>query len=266
MIRARIAGIGLMGPGLRNWRDGCPVLAGSVPFEACEIEPPRPQQLSARERRRTSYGVRLGLAVAQEAVEHAKIDPATLPTVFGWAHGDGPVMQRLLETLATPERYVSPTEFHNSVHNVAVGYWTIASGSHQPSSSIAAGIDTFAASLLKAMAEVSCEGRSVLLIVCGIPFPEPLNTVCPVGGPFGAAFVLSPVDAGGGIAELTLGFDAAAADEPARPDRAPLRDLWALNAAARSLPLLEAIASRRSEGLLIPYGPGGGLRLTVAPC
>lgn len=266
MIRCRISGIGLLGPGLADWAGGLRVLDGSAAYEATDVEPPRPLSLNPRERRRTSHGVRLALAVAHEAIGNAGVDPRALPTVFGWAHGDGPVMQHLLETLATPERYVSPTEFHNSVHNVAVGYWTIASGSHQPSSSIAAGIDTFAASLLKASVEVSCEKRPVLLIVCGMPFPEPLNAVCPVGGSFGVAFVLSPPDADGGIADMALAYETGEGHAPTEPETAPLRGLWALNAAARSLPVLEVVARNRHDSVSIAYGPTGRLRVAVTPC
>jgi hypothetical protein len=203
--------------------------------------------------------------VAAEAVASAGEDAAALPTVFGWPHGDGVVVQRLLETLATPERFVSPTDFHNSVHNVAVGYWAIARGCHEPCSSIAAGIDTFPASLLKALAEVRCEGRRVLHIACGIPFNEPLNTVAPVGSPLGVAMVLAPAAETGGLAKMTAEYRAAGGSA-ARPETAALRPLWETNPAARALPLLECIARGTPRTLAIPYGPGGSLSLSVEPC
>ena len=265
MIGARVIGVGLLGPGLASWEAGRSILDGSVAFEPSDVTPPPPEHLSPRERRRTSHGVRLALAVAREAVDNAGADAKTLPTVFGWAHGDGPVMQRLLETLATPERYVSPTDFHNSVHNVAVGYWTIASGSHEPCSSIAAGIDTFPASLLKALAEVNGENRHVLLIACGMPFPEPLNSVCPVGGSFGMALVLAPPGNDGGLAKIAASYSAEKPGPVTEPKTGALRSLWSLNAAARSLPLLEGIAATTETGVSIPYGPGR-LELAVSPC
>ena len=49
---------------------------------------------------------------------------------------------------------VSPTQFHNSVHNTAAGYWSIATGSQQPTTCLACHDATAAAALLKAMAEV----------------------------------------------------------------------------------------------------------------
>jgi len=258
--------VGLLGPGLANWESGRRVLDGSMAHAPADVVPPAPAHLSARERRRTSHGVRLAIAVAQEAVDNSGDNATALPTVLGWPHGDGPVMHRLLETLATPERYVSPTDFHNSVHNVAVGYWTIASGSHQPCSSTAAGEGTFPASLLKALAEVACEKRRVLLIVCGIPFPEPLNAVCPVGGSFGAALVLAPAGDKGGLARMTARYRTDGALAATMPATAGLRALWQTNAAARSLPLLESVARQDSATIAIPYGPRGWLELAIAPC
>ena len=266
MIEAYIAGIGLLGPGLANWPAARRVLEGTAAHEPAEVVPPAPAGLSPRERRRTGLGVRLALAVAEEAVASAEEDAAALPTVFGWAHGDGVVVQRLLETLATPERFVSPTDFHNSVHNVAVGYWAIASGSHEPCSSIAAGIDTFPASLLKALAEVRCDGRRVLHIVCGIPFDEPFNSVCPVGAPLGVAMVLAPPGATGGLARIAVDFRARGAESVNKPETAALRPLWETNPAARAIPLLECIARGTERAVAIPYGPDGILSVDVKPC
>ena len=266
MIAAQIMGIGLLGPGLPNWDEGRRILAGSTGYAPAEVVPPAPANLSARERRRTSHAVRLALAVAQEAVGNASDNAKCLPTILGWAHGDGPVVHRLLEALATPERYVSPTDFHNSVHNVAVGYWTIASGSHQPCSSIAAGEATFPASLLKALAEVECEKRRALLISCGTPFPEPLNAVCPVGGSFGTALILAPADEKGGLARIMASYRANVSLTATLPETAELRPLWLTNAAARSVPLLECVARKEERTIVIPYRPKGWLELSVTPC
>jgi hypothetical protein len=267
MIEARIAGIGLLGPGLPDWPTGRRVLSGAADYAPGDVVPPVPDGLSPRERRRTSFAVRLALAAAAEAVRDAHEDAARLPTVFGWAHGDGVIVQRLLETLATPERYVSPTDFHNSVHNVAVGYWAIASGSHEPCSSIAAAMDTYPASLLKALAEVHCAGRSVLHIACEAPFDEPLYSACPTGAPLALAMVLTPPQEAGGIARIRADYRADGGNVT-KPATAALRPLWELNPAARAIPLLEAVARAyaAAQTMAIPYGPEGRLHVTVAPC
>ncbi len=265
MMSARILGAGLLGPGLTGWHEGAEALAGRRPFAPNDVAPPPPDGLSSRERRRTSPAVRLALAVANEAVKAARVDPKTLPSVFAWAHGDGPVVQRILEVLATSERYVSPTEFHNSVHNVAVGYWTIASGSHEPSSSLAAARDTFPAGLLKALVQVHCERRPLLLVVCDSPLPEPLNSVCRVGAAFGFALVLAPGAHKGGMAGLTASYGGPAESREEKPSLTELQELWERNAAARALPLLERLARRETAQLRLPYGAGGRLDLSLEP-
>ena len=80
--------------------------------------------------------VRLALTVALEAVNHASVPAEELATVFGSSNGSGLEIHKILEAVSTPEMLVSPTHFHNSVHNSSVGYWCIATGCHQPSTSI----------------------------------------------------------------------------------------------------------------------------------
>ena len=47
-----------------------------------------------------------------------------------------------------PNGTISPTQFHNSVHNAAAGYWHIAAGSAAPSLSVGGHDGAFAAGLL----------------------------------------------------------------------------------------------------------------------
>ncbi len=266
MIEATLLGIGVHGPGLAGWDAARPVLAGRAAYDpAAETPAPVPENLSPRERRRVSEAVRLALAVGQEAVAGAGVDPAELPSVFGWAHGDGATVQRILMELATEERYVSPKDFHHSVHNVAVGYWAIAMGSHRACTSVAAALDTFPAALLKAMAQVRADGEPVLLVVCDTPFPEPLDSVCPVGAALGVGLVLAPPGWPGALATLSADYATTPA-APVLPAAGPLRDLWNSNAAARTLPALEALARREAARLPVPYGEAAHLDLTVTPC
>jgi hypothetical protein len=264
MIETALLGVGLHGPGMVGWADGGAVLAGRAAYDATETPAPQPDHLSPRERRRVSPAVRLALAVGQEAVAHARVDPADLPSVFGWAHGDGATVQRILMELSTQERHVSPKDFHHSVHNVAVGYWAIATGCHRACTSVTAARDTFAAALLKAMAQVRLENDPVLLVLCDTPFPEPLNSVCTVGAPLGIAVVLAPAGTPGAKATLTADF-AGGAVEPTPPDRPELQALWRSNAAARALPALAALARGQTARLALPHGDRGHLDLEVRP-
>ena len=265
MIETALLGVGLHGPGMVGWADGGAVLAGRAPYDAADTPAPQPENLSPRERRRVSQAVRLALAVGQEAVAHARVDPADLPSVFGWAHGDGSTVQRILIELATEERHVSPKDFHHSVHNVAVGYWAIATGCHRACTSVTAARDTFAATLVKAMAQVRGDGDPVLLVLCDTPFPEPLNAVCPVGAPLGVGMVLAPAGTPGAKATLRADFQAGAVD-PTPPDLPALHELWRQNAAARALPLLAGLARGAPTRQALPYGDRAHLDLELGPC
>src|SRR3546814_15018794 len=75
------------------------------------------------------------------------------------------ILQRSSAALATPERIVSPTDFHNSVHNAAAGYWGIGTGSRAPSTTLAGYDAAFALGLLESGLQVVGDRRAVLPVV-----------------------------------------------------------------------------------------------------
>ena len=137
-ITAGIGGIGVWGPGLEGWEASRLVMAGSAPWLRAPSPPPPPTILSPTERRRSGLVVRLALAVATEAAANSGLQAASLRAVFASAHGDGHVVGQILETLSGTEQLVSPTQFHNSVHNAAAGYWSIGTGSDRPAACLGA--------------------------------------------------------------------------------------------------------------------------------
>src|SRR5262249_25116186 len=67
-LSAAIEGVGVLGPGLRDWPTATAVLAGSTDYQPARTELPLPTLLPAAERRRAGRVVRLALAVGAEAV------------------------------------------------------------------------------------------------------------------------------------------------------------------------------------------------------
>ncbi len=257
-MTAYVAGIGLLGPGLPGWAASRPVLAGEAPWQSGEVAPPPPTLLPANERRRAGLPVRLALAVCAEAVERAGRDPADLRGVFGSANGEGLILHELLETLASDSPHLSPTRFHNSVHNAVAGYWAMAVHATAPITCLSAADDTFAATLMKALAELAAEQVPVLLCAYDVPLPDPLARLAPADFPFACAMVLTPEPVPGALATLRLVSGTASAD----PSFAALA---AGNPAARSLPLLAALA--RGVPAAVPLGlPGAALLVQVEPC
>ncbi len=253
-MRVAVLAASVWGPGLAGWMQARPVLAGEAPYVPAPIVLPPPAVLPPNERRRTGPVVRLALAAASDAAALSGVDPAQLCSVFGSANGDGPVVGGILEALTSGpgERLVSPTQFGNSVHNGAAGYWSIATAGAKPATCLGCGDSTWAAALLAACTEVRAVRGPVLLVAYDHPLPPPLNATRPILAPFAAALVLAP---GGGFAALDVQFEAGAAvgGEPQDPAMAALAQG---NPAARSLRLLQHLASGIAGPCHAPYGPG----------
>ena len=264
-MRAYIEGIGLLGPGLSGWQAGRAVLTGAEPYRPARTVIPPSELLPPAERRRAGIPVRLALAVGREAFAAAGRDPALTPTVFTSSSSDGEILHEICETLATPEREVSPTRFMNSVHNAAAGYWSIATRSREPSTSLCCFDASFAAGLLECAAQVAVDRRPVALVSYDEPYPEPLHAARPIAGEFGVALIMIPAETPRSVAAIDLELGSAVAVETrlADPDLEAARQG---NPAARSLALLAALARGSAGEIVLKYVAGTYLRARVTPC
>jgi hypothetical protein len=175
-----VRGLGLWMPGfptVESWRERRRV---------AEAEAPEPR-LPARLRRRTSLLVRMVADVAGQACQQAGVSLAGLPVVVGSAFGELGTTMEMLDELET-SREVSPFRFHNSVHNTAVGYLSIAHENRAPCTSLAGGDDTAAMVLQEATALLAFRGGDVLVVVADEVLPEAIGGRGTV--PFAAAAVL----------------------------------------------------------------------------
>jgi hypothetical protein len=260
---AYVEGIGLLGPGLTGWPTSQAVLCGQRPYQPRKTELPSPALLPAAERRRSCAIVKLALATGLEAIAAAGLDAASLPSVFSASGGDGETCHIICEMLASDDRQISPTRFHNSVHNVAAGYWSIATGAMTPSSVLSAFDASFGAGLLEALTQVVADNTHTVLLACDTPYPEPLFSARSIPDAFGIALVLAPVRSARTLAQISIGLTDASAD---RLDDAALEDLRTAVPAARGLPLLRAIALRQDQHVVLDYLDGAGIAAAIALC
>jgi len=264
-MRIFVEGVGLLGPGLNGWQASRPVLSGGEAYVPAPAVVTASDRLPPAERRRTGVPVKLALAVGYEAFTNAGRDAAATATVFTSSSGDGENLHQICETLASAEREISPTRFHNSVHNAAAGYWSIAARSQEPSTSLCCYDASFAAGLLEAAAQVVVNGIPVALIAYDQPYPEPLRALRAVGANFGMALVLSPRPSGRTFASLEVTL----VPHEARPtcmSDAGLETVRAGIPAARSLPLLSVLGRSATEVVVLEYVGGNHLRVAAAPC
>jgi beta-ketoacyl synthase-like protein len=262
-LAAWLNGIGVLGPGMADWPMAARVLGGGTPWQSAPTVLPVPQCLPSTERRRTGAPVRLTLAVGLEATASAGADAAALPAVFSSSGGDGQNCHEICQVLACAERQLSPTRFHNSVHNAAAGYWGIATGATAAANALCAYDASFAAGLLEALTQVAVDRTAVLLVAYDTVYPEPLHSVRPIPDAFGVALLLAPARTASSLARLTACRSAAAADVLAD---AALERLRASIPAARSLPLLAQLARGAAGCVAIEYLDGACLALEVTPC
>ncbi|MEI7035393.1 beta-ketoacyl synthase chain length factor [Fulvimonas yonginensis] len=238
-VSVHVAGVGVWSPALADFA----ALRAALRGEATTPPAGRPPAavLPAGERRRAPESVLLAAEVAGQAVAMSGFDAATLACVFASSHGDQAITDYMCATLATVPAELSPTRFHNSVHNAPAGYWTIATGCHAPSNAVCAQRASFGAGLLEAAALAVADGRAVLLVCADIAGSGPLAEVTGCTAPFASALVLTPEAAGSTLGRLDLhlcpgsiaGASAAAAVPPAWLEASP---------SAAALPLLALLA------------------------
>jgi hypothetical protein len=261
-MKLYVDGVGLLGPGLPGWTDSKAILAGRAPYRPADVELTPSALLPAAERRRMTDMVKLALAVGNEAL------PADLAcqtrTIFASSGGDGATIAAILETLATDQREVSPTRFHNSVHNAPAGYWGIATQSREASTSLCAHDFSFAAGLIEAFAQALTQDQPVLLIAYDGPYPGALGAARRIEGICGIALLVSPHRSSRSVAAITLALTRA--EKPDTPmDDAALDRMRTGIPAARGLPLLAALARETKSPVVLHAVAGNVLEIEVDP-
>jgi len=254
-LSATVSGIGFWSEGLPDWAAARAFASeGALPADA--PAKPAPQLLAPNERRRAPPSVLVALEVALAACRDAGRVPDALPSVFASTHGDLGITDYMCATLAGNPTDISPTKFHNSVHNAAAGYWTIGSGCMRTTTAISAHRATFAQGLLEAMAQLATDADAVLLVGYDTAATGLLSTVTQSEGLLGGALVLARDGDGPRLSASLRDGDAPTATG-ALSRR--LQD----NAMAPMLPLFDALAAGAGSASL-PAGAGRRLVLDIA--
>jgi hypothetical protein len=184
-----------------------------------------------------------------------------LASVFVSTDSDGDILHHICEALASPRPEISPTRFHNSVHNAASGYWTIAVHSHAPANMVTGTDEVFGAGLLEAALQAKIETRDVLLVAYDVPMPPPLLELHPVATAGGLALVLAPGAAARGIARLRLEIAPADAGTISTMPDPGLEALRLANPVGRAIPILTAIARHEARSVVLALNADNVLRV-----
>lgn len=167
----------------------CPDSEALTPFnlQSSDIDK---SLIPAGMRRRTSMTTRMAITAAKLACTQANSDTQNLASVFASLGGEIQVTDALCRLLPDENELLSPTQFHNSVHNTTAGYWGILNKCQAPTTAIAAADDTFAMGLIEVWAQLQQSSGERLLVCYDELWPQYLAP--PIGQTaFACAFVLS---------------------------------------------------------------------------
>ena len=124
MIEVFVVGVGLRGPGLAGWEAfgrRCSPAARRYPRSRRRCRRRRPPSWPPTSGAAPGRWCALPSPSRRRRPTWPDCAAAEMTSVFASANGDGALVHAILETLADPEPQVSPTQFHNSVHNAPAG-------------------------------------------------------------------------------------------------------------------------------------------------
>jgi hypothetical protein len=256
--------VGICATGLPNWSKASRVLTEADAFQPDSSFYRAASGLPLTESRRINATSRLACLAAHDALASLPESAiAAMPAIFTSSDGDGAVLLQMLKALAQGDVSVSPTAFHNSVYNAPAGYYSIATRSTAPSTTVCADESSFAAAMLEGYAQAHLAAGPVLVVAVDVPFPDPIQALGLSDAAFACAIVLD--GACDGPRPSRISRWAIVDGSPSTGGSDSLSRAFGNNSAAAAIPLLRALAGRERAHISLPYLDGTSLELEVTP-
>ncbi len=266
-----IYGVGAWGPGFNAWSELLALKNTAVDTTVVKTNTPKPAVIPANERRRAPLPVKMAVEVSWQALQASGLSSDQVACVFGSGLGDTDITDYMCRALTTELKQLSPTKFHNSVHNAAAGYWTISSECMQAANSIAAYQYTAALSVLEALTQCTLEQVPVMITLFDAAACPAYKSLFPVEQSFAAALLVCPagyrLDAEA-LAIMSCTIQEASQQNETNNDPCPIAALAKVNPAAKIAPTLMGlgdIVAGKAQQLqyTLPLGGTQNLQLTL---
>ena len=249
---AKIVAIGAWGQEFRNWQDLQNLLADKE-WQDDGSKGPKPEIIPANERRRAPLPVRLAVESSWQATLESNFKAENLSCVFVSALGDTQLTDYMCRVLAGDTKQLSPTKFHNSVHNAAAGYWTISTGCMKAANSVAGYEESVSLTLLEAIAQINIEQQPTLLTFYDAPVSKVLQDLLKNEYPFAVSMIIVPEQANCSGQKISLTVQNTENNWPKLESKNKmLRDIYESTPTARILSLLEKYAQGQKANLSMP--------------
>jgi hypothetical protein len=262
-LTAKIVAVGAWGCEFRNWSDLQKILNGET-IEDDGAKGPKPDVIPANERRRAPLPVRLAVESSWQATQSSSLNAEDLSCVFVSALGDTQLTDYMCKVLAGENKQLSPTKFHNSVHNAAAGYWTISTGCMKAANSVAGYEESVSLTLLEALTQIDNERSPVLLTFYDAPVSLILKDLLKNDYPFAVSLILVPDSMDIEGINISAEVLPSATEWPLlKTSTETLNALYQSTPTARMLALLEALVNGSNDQIGMPLSAGTSMRLTV---
>ncbi len=260
-LKCKIAGTGAWGSYFENW-SALQALLGGADLPEAKLKSPKPGIIPANERRRAPLPVKLAVESSWQATQDAGVEPNTLTCVFVSGLGDTDLTDYMCKTLASEHKELSPTKFHNSVHNAPAGYWTISTGTMSAANSVAGYEESVSLTILEAMIQCETENVPMLLTFYDAPVADILTPVLPNQETFAFSLVIYPHDADveGQVLTAMVNQQEDASWPALNADSTYLTEMYAQNPAAKILCVAELLNQPDGQ-ITIPLSSGTSLTL-----
>jgi Beta-ketoacyl synthase, N-terminal domain len=281
ILSCNLLSCGAWGSNFENWRELSELFNGKR-ADGKASSGPKPEIIPANERRRAPLPVRLAVETSWQATRMAAMDPKELSCIFVSGIGDTQLTDYMCKELMTDSKQLSPTKFHNSVHNAAAGYWTISTGCERAANSVAAFQESVPMALMEAMVQCNLEAVPLLITFYDAPIADVLTDILGKGSAFSVSLIIAPdqnsysKESGYKRQQITIKILPEVADWPELATSQPLvQELYTSSPAGRILSLLEKLslqedsiekatnAASVSDTLLLPLGSGTSILISI---
>ena len=254
-MRCKILSVGAWGSDFTNWEELQTKLLQKIvlndsPVTKAETSPaPKPSIIPANERRRAPLPVKMAVEVSSQALDASGLASPDVACVFGSGLGDTEITDYMCRAVNTESRQLSPTKFHNSVHNAAAGYWTISTHCMKSANSIAAFHETAGLCLMEAASQCIAHNEPVLITLFDTKAHSVYREIFDCESDFAAAILICPenmITETPPIASLTLQTTVSNIPLPELIN-GELNHLYQTNPAAKILALLEPLAAIKAS-------------------
>ena len=262
-MRCSVKAIGGWGQNYTNWAELSELITTGSTAENTTTSP-KPEIIPANERRRAPLPVKLAVESSWQATQAAGLDPKDLACVFVSGLGDTQLTDYMCKVLATENMQLSPTKFHNSVHNAAAGYWTISTGCMKAANSVAGFNESVSLALFEAFCQCIEENVPVLITFYDSQVSEILKPLLKNEQSFSASIIIEPCvsDADQNILEMQVSSETS--DWPELKLEANLEKNYQQNPSARILAVLKMLTAKSRDSVTLPLSTETSILLTLS--